>query len=126
MPPHETHTFPHAPNLQSRKVCLSRISSPAKLYQQLEFPLHYLYTSRMSRHGASTLREVSPSSSSVRVICVAWASSEFSTSSLIVVGMSRIGWPLERRSIVVLESLIIILESKRRVEIASETKRVGW
>jgi hypothetical protein len=58
-----------------------------------------------------TDRDVSASSSRVRVICVACASRAFSMSSLRMDGMSRINCPLEIFWIVVVESFLIILKA---------------
>jgi hypothetical protein len=66
-----------------------------------------------------TDNEVRASSSRVRIIFVALASREFSMSSLIMEGMSRISCPLEIFWIVVGESFVIIFKSKSK----SKSKR---
>jgi hypothetical protein len=58
-----------------------------------------------------TLIEASPSSSSVRVICVEFASTAFSISSLSVDGMSRTTWPLDILLTVFESSFVIIFKT---------------
>jgi hypothetical protein len=79
--------------------------------------------------GEGTDNEARASSSRVRIIFVEWASREFSRSSLIMVGMSRISCPLEIFWIVVGESFVIIFKSKsksKRNEAKERNEMVRW
>ena len=78
-----------------------------------------------------TDNEVRASSSRVRIIFVEWASREFSMSSLIMEGMSRISCPLEIFWIVVGQSFVIIFKSKnksksKRNEAKQRNEMVRW
>ena len=72
--------------------------------------------------------EVRASSSRVRIILVAFASREFSMSSLTIDGMSRINCPLAIFWIVVVESLVIIFKSKSNSKKQSKAMEccLGW
>ena len=58
-----------------------------------------------------TLMEVKPSSWTVSVICVEWASMAFSISSLSIIGTSWMTWPLEIR-LTVFESSLVSIPAK--------------